>query len=281
MMRLLTENIAAKLFSILIAFLLWAALVDEPELIETVTVPVEYRNLANHLDLSPDAPNRIQLQVRGPRGRLNEVSPDRTNIVLDLSGMSDASSRTFTIQADSINLPPTVSLVRAMPSQLRVKLERRLSKDLPVLLVYEEGLPASLKTLPASITPATIRVVGPESRILSASSIPTEPISRADLEAAKPIRVNVLLSDPELSLVGSPLVTVTLQTNPLPSLQPCRANSSVPMAFVEEPVLPPWMPPQHSLSAPPWAIGPMPNPPPPRSSSAWIPANPVPGWPKP
>ncbi|MFN8685070.1 MAG: hypothetical protein ACK532_03015, partial [Acidobacteriota bacterium] len=78
MMRLFTENITAKLFSILIAFLLWAALVDEPELIETVTVPVEYRNLANHLDLSPDAPNRIQLQVRGPRGRLNEVSPDRT-----------------------------------------------------------------------------------------------------------------------------------------------------------------------------------------------------------
>ncbi|MFN9298965.1 MAG: YbbR-like domain-containing protein [Acidobacteriota bacterium] len=216
MMRLFTENITAKLFSILIAFLLWAALVDEPELIETVTVPVEYRNLANHLDLSPDAPNRIQLQVRGPRGRLNEVSPDRTNIVLDLSGMSDASSRTFTIQADSINLPPTVSLVRAMPSQLRVKLERRLAKDVPVAPVFEDSLPASLKSLPLTISPANIRIVGPESRILLIESIPTEPISRADLDAAKPIRLNVLLADPELSIVGSPAVTLTFPTNPLP-----------------------------------------------------------------
>jgi hypothetical protein len=91
-MKLFTDNIPAKLFSIFIAFLLWVALVDEPELIETVTVPVEYRNLSSALDLSPDAPTRIQVQVRGPRGRLNEVSPERTNIVLDLGSMSTPSA---------------------------------------------------------------------------------------------------------------------------------------------------------------------------------------------
>ncbi len=211
-MRLLTENIAAKLFSILIAFLLWVALVDEPELIETVTVPVEYRNLAGHLDLSPDAPNRIQLQVRGPRGRLNEVSPERTNIVLDLSGMRDPSARTFTIQAESINLPPSVSLVRAMPSQLRVKLERRLYKEVPVVLAFEAPLPPSFKVPPVTIQPSTVRVVGPESRVLAATSIPTEPIVVADMNSSAPLRVNVLLSDPELSIVGSPVVTVTVQS---------------------------------------------------------------------
>jgi len=215
-MRLFTENIPAKIFSILIALLLWVALVDEPELIETVTVPVEYRNLSSSLDLSPNAPSRIQLQVRGPRGRLNDVSPERTNIVLDLASMTQPSTRTFTIQENSINLPATVTLVRAMPSQVRVKLERRLYKDLAVEMSWEEPLPANFKIVTSSIQPAQVKVVGPESRIVLATSLQTEPISLKDAMSGKPIRVNVLLSDPELSLVGSALVIVSLQTTQLP-----------------------------------------------------------------
>jgi len=214
-MRFFTENIAAKLLSILIASLLWVAIVDEPELIETVTVPVEYRNLASDLDLSPDAPNRIQLQVRGPRGRLNEVSPDKTNIVLDLTGMNQPSARTFTIQADSINLPPTVALVRAMPSQLRVTLERRVFKDLPVAVTYEDPA-AARQILSTQIDPPLVRIVGPESRVDRTTVLSTEPISLLDFSDSTRIRVNVLLNDPEISVVGSPLVTVTLTRTPLP-----------------------------------------------------------------
>lgn len=215
-MRLFTENIFAKLFSVLIASLLWVALVDEPELIETVTVPVEYRNLASHLDLSPDAPGQIQLQVRGSRSRLNDVSPERTNIVLDLAAMTQPSSRTFTIQETSINLPPTVTLIRAMPSQLRVRLERRLYKELPVKVDFEIPLPAHIKVISTEIIPAVIKVVGPESRIQLATFIATEPINLNGTGILKPFLVNVLLADPELSIVGSAQVTIRLQTTRLP-----------------------------------------------------------------
>ncbi len=215
-MRLFTENIFAKLFSVLIASLLWVALVDEPELIETVTVPVEYRNLASNLDLSPDAPSQIQLQVRGSRSRLNDVSAERTNIVLDLKAMTQPSSRTFTIQETSINLPPTVTLLRSMPSQLRVKLERRLYKELPVKVEFESPLPSNIKVISTEIVPAVIKVVGPESRISLATFIATEPINLNDTRILKPFLVHVLLADPELSIVGSAQVTIRLQTTRLP-----------------------------------------------------------------
>lgn len=215
-MRLFTENIFAKLFSVLIASLLWVALVDEPELIETVTVPVEYRNLASNLDLSPDAPGQIQLQVRGSRSRLNDVSAERTNIVLDLKAMTQPSIRTFTIQETSINLPPTVTLLRSMPSQLRVKLERRLYKELPVKVEFESPLPSNIKVISTEIVPAVIKVVGPESRIKLATFIATEPINLNDTSILKPFLVHVLLADPELSIVGSAQVTIRLQTTRLP-----------------------------------------------------------------
>ncbi len=211
-MSLLTDNWAAKIMSVLIALLLWIALVDEPEMIETVTVPVEYRNLASALYLSPDAPNRVQLQVRGPRGRLNDVSPERTNIVLDLAAMQTASARTFAVQEGIINLPSNVTLMRAMPSQVRVKLERRLYKYLPVTVAFEVPLPPNLRVSASTVTPASIQVVGPESRVELATSLTTEPIILTDVNLSKPIRVNVLLGDPELSIVGSAQVTVKLQT---------------------------------------------------------------------
>jgi len=130
--------------------------------------------------------------------------------------MAQPSARTFTIQDNLINLPPTVILVRAIPSQLRVKLERRVYKEILVTLAFEEDLPANLKIVSTEISPAQIKVVGPESRITLATSIATEPITIKDMAASAPIRVNVLLTDPELSIVGSSLVTVKLQTTQLP-----------------------------------------------------------------
>jgi YbbR domain-containing protein len=206
--RLLTENFGAKVLSVVAALLLWVALVDEPNLIETVPVPIEYRNLNPALDLSPDAPAQIQIQVRGPRTRLGEVNAAQTNIVLDLGQMQQPSTRTFTITPESLNLPNRVTLVRAMPSQVRVKLERRITKPLPVAAAFVPS--KAFKVLQWEVSPATLQVAGPESRVSRAESVLTEPIDLAAIDPSKPLRLNALLSDAELSFTGSAVVIVKL-----------------------------------------------------------------------
>ena len=126
--------------------------------------------------------------------------------------MQTPSARTFAVQEGVINLPSNVTLMRSMPSQVRVKLERRLYKFLPVSVAFEQPLPANLRVSASTVTPASIQVVGPESRVELATSLVTEPIVLTDANLSKPIRVNVLLADPELSIVGSAQVTVKLQT---------------------------------------------------------------------
>lgn len=212
-MRFLTENLGAKVLSVVAALLLWVALVDEPDLIETVGVPVEYRNLNPALDLSPDAPAQIQIQVRGPRTRLGEVNTSQTNIVLDLGQMQQPSTRTFTVTQDSLNLPNRVTLVRAMPSQVRVKLERRVTKELPVAAAFLPS--AEYKVLQWESSPANVQVVGPESRVKEADSLTTEPIDLSGIDPTKPLRVNVLLKDAELSFTGSAVVTLKLSIEKL------------------------------------------------------------------
>ena len=81
---------------------------------------------------------------------------------------------------------------------------------------FEIPLPAHIKLISTEIIPAVIKVVGPESRIQLATFIATEPINLNDTSILKPIRVNVLIADPELSIVGSAQVTIRLQTTRLP-----------------------------------------------------------------
>ena len=57
--RLLTDHFLWKLLSLVMATMLWIAVVDEPELTTNVTVPVEFRNLAAGLDLGSDVPDRV------------------------------------------------------------------------------------------------------------------------------------------------------------------------------------------------------------------------------
>lgn len=215
----LTENLAAKLMSLLIACLLWVALIDEPELIEIVMVPIEYRNLSSQLELAPDMVTRVQLQVRGPRGRLNEVSSETTNIVLDLAAIRQSSTSTFTIQERNINLPPRVRLLRATPSQLRVKLEKRTFLDVPVVPDFEQTLPEGSKIASFEVTPPTVQIVGPESRVRAIATLKTEPIDLRSLESGKPIRLNVILADNELAFPGTSQVTVKVITELKPSLK--------------------------------------------------------------
>lgn len=212
-MRFLTENWGAKILSVAAAFLLWVALVDEPDLIETVAVPLEYRNLNPALDLSPDAPAQIQIQVRGPRTRLGEVNASQTNIVLDLAQMKQPSTRTFTVTQESLNLPNRVSLVRAMPSQVRVKLERRVTKEVTIAAAFA---PSEVwKVLQWEIVPGKLAVVGPESRVNATETLTTEAVDLDGIDPTKPLRVNVLLNDPELSFTGSAVVTLKLSLEKL------------------------------------------------------------------
>jgi YbbR domain-containing protein len=215
----LTENLAAKLMSLLIAFLLWVALIDEPELVEIVTVPIEYRNLAQNLELSPDMVTRVQLQVRGPRGRLNEVSSETTNIVLDLSAMRQSSTSTFTIQESNLNLPLRVRLLRATPSQVRVKLEKRSFLNVSVVPDFEQNLPEDTKIASFDVSPPTVQVVGPESRVKAIATLKTEPIDLRSIESGKPIRLNVILTDSELAFSGPSQVTVKVLTELKPTLK--------------------------------------------------------------
>ncbi len=76
MRQLLTQNLGWKLLSLLLAVGLWLAIAREPEVATSLSVPVEFKNMREDLDISGNLPDRVFLELRGPSGRLRAtISP--------------------------------------------------------------------------------------------------------------------------------------------------------------------------------------------------------------
>ena len=158
MIEILTRNIWWKLFALLIAVLLWIAVANEPELSTFVSVPIEFKDLPDSLEISSDIVEQVELELRGPSGDLRNFTGNRTAVVLD---MSDAmpGERTYTIRAADVHLPRTLQLIRVIPSGVRLVFEHRKQRSVPVEVRFSEP-PAKFQVSPQSLT-----IEGPESRV--------------------------------------------------------------------------------------------------------------------
>src|SRR5262245_41408781 len=113
MMELVTRNILWKLFALLIAVLLWIAVANEPELSTFVSVPVEFRDLPEGIEIASNPTEEVELELRGPAGELRNFTGSRTAVVLDLDGLTPG-QHTYTINERHVHLPRGLRLVRVI-----------------------------------------------------------------------------------------------------------------------------------------------------------------------
>jgi hypothetical protein len=220
-MRMLTENLGWKLTSIVIAAGFWWALSGQTEVATSVPAAVRYLNVPTDLELSSEHVERLFLKVRGPAPRLAASSLAQTTLVLDLSNTLKPGEQTFTITKDNLTLPPGVSLVRVVPSQVRVRLERRSTKNVPVEVRFAGPPPRGYRVVEQSTDPATVTIIGPESRLDQITSLQTDPIDLSAELASSEFRVPVFLPDPQVRFAQpQPTTTVRVTLEKIPQGQP-------------------------------------------------------------
>ena len=207
MLESLTSNLGWKFLSLIIAILLWYAVVGEPELATSVSAPVEYKNIPAALEMSSDVLDRVHLELRGPAGKLRTSDLADLAVVLDLESVHRAGERTFTIQQWNVNLPSGVTLSRAVPAQVRVRFENRASRDVPVRARYST-LPPGYRIVKQDVEPATIRITGPESHVNLVEAVQTDPIDLTDVVGESDFKVHAYVTSSQVRFASSPEVRV-------------------------------------------------------------------------
>jgi hypothetical protein len=204
------KNLGWKFGALFAAFLLWVAISATPDTITDHATPILYRNLASSLIVTGDFPEMLHIELRGTAGELTTSALADTVEVCDLSGVKGPGDHTFTISEANLNLPPGVTFVRAVPSQLHLHFVHQVVRDVPVEVQFLGNPPAGYHIRVQEVMPAALRVVGAEARIGGVNKVETDPIDVSRLTQAAEFRVDVFATDPQVRFESSPMVTVKL-----------------------------------------------------------------------
>lgn len=209
MLGILTHNLGWKLLSLAAAIAIWMLVASEPELSTLTTVPVEYKGVPDDLEISSDVLQGVTVETRGPSGRLRDMQDSRSAVVLDLSSVQQAGTKTFDIDKRNVNLPRGLTLVRVIPGQLSFTFEKRLSREVPVEVKYAAPHPG-YAVVSAEAFPPKLRIVGPESAVRRTQSLATDPVDISTVVSEAQYRVNTYLPEARVRFEGSSHVTVRI-----------------------------------------------------------------------
>jgi YbbR domain-containing protein len=206
--RWLTHNLGWKLGALVLAILLWLTTADEPALVTTHAVPVLYKDLAPDLLIGSDAADVVRVELRGPANKLSPASLGDLTILLDLSGARGPGQRTVTLSGSDLHLPERVTFLRAVPSQLRLTLARRVSKLVGVEILIGAPPPPGYRVARQTVTPDKIAIMGPEQRVAAITGAQTDAIDLSAATTSTEIHTNIFVTDSQVSLEASPIVRV-------------------------------------------------------------------------
>lgn len=214
---LIFHNLQWKVLSVAIAMVIWALVATEPELSTFAVARLEYRNLPDDLEIADVEPtNDVSLELRGPSGELRGAGDGNPPVVVfDMSAVTPG-ERTFPIGTGNIRLSGRVHLMRAIPSEVRFRFERRLVRTVPVR-VRVSGEGANGYTVARTVAvPDELTIVGPSSNVSRITQVTTDTVDVSNVVGAKEFHVNAFVGDPYVRFRGSPMVAVSVTMKKMP-----------------------------------------------------------------
>lgn len=170
-------------------------------------IPIRFEKLPPKLTFSPPADSGLDLLVRGNRSGLDAIAKTPPSYVVDLSGATVGVAQ-YPIRMAAIELPKGVHAVRVHPTVITLKIDEKISKELPVTPSFEGDVLTGYRVSRISATPPYLTVSGPSHLIESMTALSTKPFALAN--ASESFRKEVSLDLPEQVSVDPDAKVITL-----------------------------------------------------------------------
>jgi YbbR domain-containing protein len=174
------RNLGMKVASLGLGTMLWFTVSSDHFVERSVRVPLVYRNTPPQMEIAPDAPDSVEVHLRGRSSHLTG-DPGDVSVYIDLTG-AHPGSRLFHLRTDQVTTPFGVEAAQVFPSTVMLTLETSGIKHVNVEATVE-GKPADGFELGRiTVEPSAVDVVGPESELKALRSAITETVM---IEGAK------------------------------------------------------------------------------------------------
>src|SRR5713226_9013894 len=160
----ITYNWYLKLFSVVLAVMLWMLVATETSSEIGMEVPLEYRNIPSQLEITGDTTNSVQVRLRGSSNVIREISAKDVSTTIDLSKMRPG-EKIVPLSPQNVQAPFGAEVIRVNPSSVRFNIERTLTKTVPVVPTIVGQPSDDFEIGSVMVNPSKVEVEGPESRV--------------------------------------------------------------------------------------------------------------------
>jgi YbbR domain-containing protein len=221
------RQLGLKAMAVVLAAVLWFTVAGEHVVERSVRVPLEFRNIPDAMEIVGNAPDSVDVRIRGSSAVLSRIQPGEIMAVLDLSS-ARAGSRLFHIRADEVRAPFGVDVAQVVPATLSLELEKSARRRVPIFPATEGDPAPGFVVGRMTADPGSVEIVGPDSRVRQVADATTEPIVVTGARAPVRDNVTVGVADSSVRLAQPLSANVTVEIWPAPVE---REISDVPVRY--------------------------------------------------
>jgi YbbR domain-containing protein len=202
--RLFLRNWGLKLFSFLIALVLWLTLIPDDKIFDEkmLTVRLDVHNIPAGMALVERPPSTVNVIIRAPKRRIGQYTDANVHAVLDLRE-ARLDMQDYYLTEDMVRTPEGAEIKEIFPPQVKLKLERYVEEMLEVVPEISGELPEGLGVAKIEVIPSHVRVRGPESKINKDDKVRTSPIDISALTQPTEVEANLIPPNLDVRLVDS------------------------------------------------------------------------------
>jgi len=202
--NLFLKNWGLKLFSFLLALVLWLTLIPPEKTFseKTLTVPLELHNIPSETELVEKPPSTVDVKIRAPQRIINQITPATVHVVLNLEKAS-VDQREYPLNKNMVSIPGGAEVKDIHPSQVNLRLERTKEIMLEVVPNIIGELKEGLKIVKIEVIPPEVLIKGPESKVNDNDKVRTGRLDISSLTQSTELEADLILPNPDLRLATS------------------------------------------------------------------------------
>ncbi len=163
------------LLAFVMAVFCWYLVTGREKVDIWMTMRVEMTGAPEGLFIKSGMVGSVDVLVRGPKGVVRKIEESQLVYTINLSKIAPGKNLIL-FDAKNVPLPKVYDVVEIRPSRIELDVEQRASKQVPVKVALRAGVPEEYSLTGARVTPDTVRITGPASKLDRISEIRTQPI---------------------------------------------------------------------------------------------------------
>ncbi len=227
------QGLAKKTIALALAVVLWAFTNFELDVERDVRIPLHLSGLPEDLIIVNNAPENVDLSLRGPRNLLSSFAFSNKSIPVDLQKTERGVLKIDLKRAASQIVPRGIDIVAARPSKLSLNIDMLTTKRFkvsPVLGELDSGYEISKKI---KVVPQFVKVKGPASQLAKLETIETAKIKLEGEKAEFTAPAQLQLPSQYMEVIEGDHVNVTVYIKEIILTKEFRDIDIVPRNFGE------------------------------------------------